>query len=59
MSGYCHTEPSAWQPLRRISCYAALSGKGHRGGKMHGGGGGKIGGRRAGGDDSYNMHDQY
>jgi hypothetical protein len=26
---------------------------------MRGGGGGKIGGKRAGGENSYNMHDQY
>ncbi len=48
------SEPSAWQPLRQIGCYAALFGKGHCGGMMHGGGGGKIGGRGTGGDDSFN-----
>jgi hypothetical protein len=45
-------EPSAWQPLCQIGCYAALSRKGHHGGMMQGGG--KIGGKRAGGDYSYN-----
>ncbi len=48
------SEPSAWQPLCHIGCYAALYGKGHCGGMIHGGGGGKIGGRGTGGDDSYN-----
>jgi hypothetical protein len=37
-------EPLAWQPLHRIGRYAASSGKGHRGGMMRDGGGGKIGG---------------
>ncbi len=44
----------AWQLLRQISCYAALSGKGHCGGMVHGSGGSKIGGKGTGGDDSYN-----
>ncbi len=47
-------EPSARQPLPRIGRYAASSGKGHCGGMMHGRGGGKIGGRGTGGDDSNN-----
>ncbi len=48
------SEPSARQPLCRIGRYAALFGKGHCGGMMHGSGGGEIGGNRTGGDDSYN-----
>ncbi len=35
-------EPLAWQPLCQIGCYAVSSRKGHRGGKMHGSGGGMI-----------------
>jgi hypothetical protein len=31
----------AWQPLCQIGCYAVLFGKGHRGGMMCGGVGGK------------------
>ncbi len=44
----------ACQTLCQIGSYAASSGKGHCGGMMCGGGGGKIGRRGAGDDDSYN-----
>ena len=47
-------ELSAWQPLWQIGPYAAPFGKGHCGGMMRGGGGGKIGGRKVGGDNIYN-----
>jgi hypothetical protein len=44
----------AWKPLRQIGHYAASFGKGHHGGTVRGGGGGKIGGRGTGSDNSYN-----
>jgi hypothetical protein len=47
------TELSAWQPPHQIGCCVASSGQQHNWGMMRGGRGGKIGRRRAGGDDSY------
>ncbi len=48
------SEASAWQPISQIGGYAALSRKGNHGGMICGSGGGEIGGRGTGGDDSYN-----
>jgi len=46
-------EPSAWQPQCQIGHCALSSRQGHLGEMMCGSGGGKMGGRGAGGDDSY------
>ncbi len=48
------SELSAWQPPHQIGHCVALSRQQHHWGMMCGGGGNKIGGRSAGGDDSYN-----